>query len=162
MSGSGGGIGHNKAYGCLYRNGSGGGFRGTDSTLYKDEGDGKNFQGGGGSQTSTGNIIFAGNSLDINVSESNLYGFGAFGRGGSSFGGSGAGYYGGSSSGYYSGGGSGYIGNASLTEKVMYCYNCSESTEESTKTISTTCVNETATENCAKSGNGYARITLIK
>ena len=162
VSGSGGGIGHNKAYGCLYRNGSGGGFRGTDSTLYKDEGAGKNFQGGGGSQTSTGNIIFAGNSLDINVSESNLYGFGAFGRGGSSFGGSGAGYYGGSSSGYYSGGGSGYIGNSLLTNKSMYCYNCTESTEESTKTISTTCTSATPTENCAKSGNGYARITLIK
>ena len=44
----------------------------------------------------------------------------------------------------------------------MYCYNCTESTEESTKTISSTCVNEIPTENCAKSGNGYARITLIK
>ena len=162
VSGAGGGIGHNKAYGCLYRNGSGGGYRGTDSTLYKDEGAGKNFQGGGGSQTSTGNIIFAGNSLDINISESNLYGFGAFGSGGSSFGGSGAGYYGGSSSGYYSGGGSGYIGNSLLTEKSMYCYNCEESTEVSTKTITTTCVNSTPTENCAKQGNGYARITLIK
>ena len=44
----------------------------------------------------------------------------------------------------------------------MYCYNCTESTEESTKTISTTCTSATPTENCAKSGNGYARITLIK
>ena len=60
------------------------------------------------------------------------------------------------------GGASSYIGNSSLTEKAMYCYNCQESTEESTKTISTTCVSETPTENCAKSGNGYARITLIQ
>ncbi len=43
----------------------------------------------------------------------------------------------------------------------MYCYNCQESSEISTKTISTTCVNATPTAACAKSGNGYARITLI-
>ena len=43
----------------------------------------------------------------------------------------------------------------------MYCYNCQESSEDSTKTISTTCTSATPTENCAKSGNGYARITLI-
>ena len=59
------------------------------------------------------------------------------------------------------GGGSGYISNTLLTEKSMYCYNCTESSEESTKTVSTTCVNSTPTENCAKQGNGYARITLI-
>ena len=59
------------------------------------------------------------------------------------------------------GGGSGYIGNPILKDKVMYCYNCEESTEESTKTISTTCSEETPTSNCAKKGNGYARITLI-
>lgn len=60
------------------------------------------------------------------------------------------------------GGGSGYIGNSLLTEKSMYCYNCTESSEESTKTISTTCVSELPTENCSKKGNGYVRITLIK
>lgn len=43
----------------------------------------------------------------------------------------------------------------------MYCYNCEESSEESTKTISTTCAEETPTSNCAKKGNGYARITYI-
>ena len=59
------------------------------------------------------------------------------------------------------GGGSGYIGPPFLTKKSMYCYNCQESSEESTKTISTTCNSETPTENCAKKGNGYARITLI-
>ena len=52
-------------------------------------------------------------------------------------------------------------GNTLLTKKVMYCYNCQESSEESTKTISTTCTNATPTSACAKSGNGYARITLI-
>lgn len=43
----------------------------------------------------------------------------------------------------------------------MYCYNCQESSEEFTKTISTTCTSATPTSACAKSGNGYARITLI-
>ena len=51
--------------------------------------------------------------------------------------------------------------NTLLTKKVMYCYNCQESSEESTKTISTTCTSATPTSACAKSGNGYARITLI-
>lgn len=77
--------------------------------------------------------------------------------------GGGGGFYGGTSGVLQAGGGgSSYIGNPLLTEKSMYCYNCEESTEESTKTITTTCVNSTPTENCTKSGNGYARITLIK
>ena len=84
-------------------------------------------------------------------------------------GGGGAGYYGGSAGNWTTnismtgsgGGGSGYIGNSLLTNKVMYCYNCEESNEESTKTISTTCNEETPTSNCAKKGNGYARITLV-
>ena len=75
----------------------------------------------------------------------------------------GGGFYGGGSGNDTGGGGgSGYIGNTILTEKVMYCYNCAESSEESTKTISTTCTSATPTENCSKQGNGYARITLIK
>ena len=82
-------------------------------------------------------------------------------------GGGGGGYYGGLGKdiGNFSntggGGGSGYIGNPLLTNKAMYCYNCEESSEESTKTISTTCSEETPTSNCAKKGNGYARITLV-
>ena len=76
--------------------------------------------------------------------------------------GGGAGYYGGGASYQSAGaGGSGYIGNPLLTNKVMYCYNCEESNEESTKTISTTCNEETPTSYCAKKGNGYARITLV-
>ena len=58
-------------------------------------------------------------------------------------------------------GGSSYIGSSELSNKVMYCYNCQESTEEATKTISTTCHSATPTSNCAKEGNGYARITYI-
>ena len=76
--------------------------------------------------------------------------------------GGGGGFYGGAGADATSGaGGSGYIGNSLLTNKAMYCYNCEESSEESTKTISTTCAEETPTSNCAKKGNGYARITYI-
>ena len=96
---------------------------------------------------------------------------GSFGKGGDSStlkyhdgSGSGgeAGYYGGSGANIGPGaGGSGYIGNSLLNNKVMYCYNCEESFEESTKTISTTCSEEMPTSYCAKKGNGYARITLV-
>ncbi len=86
---------------------------------------------------------------------------GSFGQGSSSYSGGGGGYYGGSSNFGITGSGSSYIGNSLLTEKSMYCYNCQESSEISTKTISTTCVNSTPKENCAKQGNGYARITLM-
>ena len=91
---------------------------------------------------------------------------GSFGKGGEyeingNSSGGGGGYYGGSSSARGAGGGSGYIGNNLLYNKIMYCYNCEESTEESTKTISTTCTSETPTENCSKQGNGYARITYL-
>ena len=80
-------------------------------------------------------------------------------------GGGGGGFYGGymnnvsrKSSGS---GGSGYIGNALLENKKMYCYNCEESNENSTKTISTTNVSEEATSNYAKMGNGYVKITYL-
>lgn len=59
--------------------------------------------------------------------------------------------------------GSSYIGNSLLTDKiiVMYCYHFQESSEETTKTISTTCANSTSTEKFAKEGNDYTKITLI-
>ena len=75
--------------------------------------------------------------------------------------GGGGGFFGGNAGDLVGAGGSSYIANPLLTNKSMYCYNCQESSEESTKTISTTCANETPTENCAKIGNGYARITYI-
>ena len=104
------------------------------------------------------------------------YKFGQGGSGSDSYGtpggGGGGGYYGGYG-GYIENkndfsidaipgaGGSGYIGNSLLKDKVMYCYNCEESNEEITKTISTTCSEEAPTSYCAKKGNGYARITLV-
>ena len=80
-------------------------------------------------------------------------------------GGGGAGFYGGYmnnvSSKSSGSGGSGYIGNSLLSNRSMYCYSCTESTEDETKTVTTTCFSETATENCAKAGDGYAKITLL-
>ena len=76
--------------------------------------------------------------------------------------GGGSGFYGGGNGVFSgSGGGSGYIGNNLLYNKSMYCYNCEESDDKSTKTISTTCTSETATENCSKQGSGYAKITYV-
>ena len=80
--------------------------------------------------------------------------------GGGWYGSAGGGFYGGIN-GCGGGGGSGYIGNTLLTDKAMYCYNCSQSDEESTKTISVTCAQEQPTENCAKIGNGHAKISFI-
>ena len=141
--------------------GSGGGYIGgtgyalSNSHLYF---------GTGGTQSSGGSGVLSGrftnNLYDINGS----FGSGGIGNEKSDSGpNGGGGYYGGGATTLAggAGGGSGYIGNSLLTEKSMYCYNCQESTEESTKTTSTTCKNKTATENCAKQANGYARITLM-
>ena len=79
-------------------------------------------------------------------------------------GGGGSGYYGGSGGNQLEvpgSGGSGYIGNSFLNNKAMYCYNCTESSEENIKTISTACAEEIPTEKCAKKGNGYVKITFI-
>ena len=99
------------------------------------------------------------------ISNSSNYNIGTFGKGSDAtvYGsGGGGGYYGGDHVIVQgSGGGSGYIGNSLLIGKYMYCYNCTTSDVESTKTYTTTCAEETPTENCAKIGNGYARITLI-
>ena len=148
-----------KKYNYSHIGGDGGGVTGTaGSAIVKDR---EGFCTGG-SQDSSG---IGGVSQDkLNSNDS------GFGLGGSNnlrvnsyeYGpGGGSGYYGGGTSETTSCGGSGYIGNTLLTRKVMYCYNCGESNEESTKTISTTCNEETPTSYCAKKGNGYARITLV-
>ena len=128
--------------------GSGGGFKGNSgqsNTSYF-------LPGGVGTQNSGGNSGSNGTAGNFGLSELTNPS-GSCGGGG---------YYGGGTSwGSGGGGGSGYIDNSLLTEKSMYCYNCQESSEESTKTISTTCTSATPTANCAKQGNGYARITLV-
>lgn len=141
--GGGGATSSSSSYGI---GGSGGGFNGVKSSNI-----GNSFTSTGATQDSSGTGYYPG----------------TFGKGGcnataNGCAGGGGGLYGGDSARYSGGGagGSSYIANSLLTNKSMYCYNCTESTEESTKTISTTCLNETPTENCAKVGNGYARITI--
>jgi len=82
--------------------------------------------------------------------------------------GGGGGYYGGLA--YWgetgAGGGSGYIGNKDLVSfkditKVMYCYSCKTSDNESIYTVNTGNVSTSPTSYYAKAGSGYARITLM-
>ena len=81
---------------------------------------------------------------------------------GVSYAGGGAGFYGGGSGNHGpGGGGSGYIGNPLLTNKVMYCYQCMEDSNENTYTISTNEVNDSPISNSAKIGNGYVIIKDI-
>lgn len=157
VAGGGGGFGtfqSNKNTG-----GSGGGYIGNNGTSSNSS------YGVGGNQTSGGHAT---NSMYQDQSiNSGSFGLGGNGNLNTRTGGTGGGggYYGGSSSydyGSSAGGGSGYIGNSLLNNKIMYCYNCTESSETDTKTVSTTCNEETPTENCAKKGNGYARITFIE
>ena len=143
--------------------GNGGGYIGTTTSINFPNNGVSNFNPTGGTQTSGGG---GGGNLDGYSPNNRMNGL--FGLGGGSnnapnvSGGGGGGFYGGGASWGGSGaGGSGYIGNSNLTNKAMYCYNCTPSSVESTKTISTKCTSETPIENCAKQGNGYARITLI-
>ena len=142
VSGGGGPSGYFSAsYGLYYGyGGSGGGLSGNGGTS---EGAINENKGGLGGTQTTG------------------YAFGQ-GQTNGNFAG-GGGFYGGTAQTDYrgGGGGSGYIGNSLLKNKAMYCYNCTESSEEATKTISTTCVSPSLTAKCAKIGNGYALITLL-
>ncbi len=134
--------------------GSGGGFQGQNAVDlgardFKDNG---GYRALGGTQTDGANF---GKGADGSTLGS-IGGYPGYGSGG------GGGYYGGNSNNIESaGGGSGYIGNSSLTNKHMACYDCETSYEESIKTISVTCASETPTTDCAKIGNGYARITYL-
>lgn len=160
VSGGGGGA-YSRAINAI--GGSGGGHIGNNG-FYRDD-----FQ-----QSFGGNQMFTNNG----------YISGTFGIGGfcdinsANCSGGGSGYYGGGSARGSSGaGGSSYIGNPSLTNKAMYCYDCEESldlTKPEVFTVSTTgdtnykdtlnCPNgysENSVSKCAKKGDGYARITLI-
>ena len=74
--------------------------------------------------------------------------------------GGGGGFYGGGSNvnACGGGGGSGYIANQNLINKAMYCYDCEESNEIDTKTISTNSIGEHEKEKANK-GNGHSTIT---
>lgn len=139
--------------------GSGGGYIGSDGTNtmtdYK--------PGAGGTQSSGGN---SGGGVANNQERGTSGSFGQGGNGNYYSGGGGAGLYGGGASNQSgAGGGSSYIGNSLLSDKSMYYYcssSCNTSTAPSTKTVSTTCVDETAKKNCAKLGNGYVKITYVE
>ena len=130
---------------------------------------------------------FGGNNNGGTQSSGYLFGQGQDGRTGGNYswgqpatGAGGGGYYGGFASqatdngSAGGGGGSGYIGSSRLTNKYMYCYGCQESTAKDIYTVSTTgssslrdttnCPNgysSDAVAKCAKTGNGYARITYL-
>ena len=148
VAGGGGGQGNSGA------GGGGGGIEGNKGV----DGACSSKAGGGASQTAGGSCAESG---WCNIGK---FGFGGDGAGGNNGGAGGGGLYGGGSGtggGCYGGGGggSGYIGNSLLTNKAMYCYNCTTSTSTATKTNTTTKVSSTPTANYAKSGNGAARIT---
>jgi hypothetical protein len=152
VAGGGGGGGGNAAIACVI-GGSAGGINGSNGTMYYESGSVYGY-GIGGTQTSGGGYYSS-------VSDGGV-GYGSFGLGRTAVtDGGGGGYYGGGVGIYSGGGGSGYIANSSLTNKYMYCYNCTTSSAASTLTYSTTNVSSTATSNYAKSANGYARITFI-
>ena len=136
--------------------GSGGGIVGSMGTSSNSSYNNSKYLPGGGTQTGPG-FAYGGSVRQ------GIFGAGIQNYSSTWGGGGGAGLYGGSNGyGTTGAGGSGYIGNTLLTNKAMYCYNCTISNDESTKTISTTCHSATPTPNCAKEGNGYAKITLIK
>ena len=153
------------------KGGSGGGYIGVNGYF-----DTHNHYGNGGTQISGGasNV----DSYGITSSYPSGFGFGSYADGknlsvgtsggGSGFFGGGAGVHSGA------GGGSGYIANENLIDKMMYCYDCQESSETELFTVNTigtsnlkdltNCPNGYSDEpvsKCAKLGNGYARITFL-
>ncbi len=127
--------------------GSGGGINGVMSTSTN-----SNYVSSGATQTSSGTGFYPGT---FGKGGCNATSNGCSGGGGGLYGGDAARYSGGGA------GGSGYIGNTILTEKSMYCYNCTTSDNEHTKTFSTTNVSEDAISSYSKKGNGFARISLV-
>ena len=161
---AGGGGGSGACCNNIRKGGSGGGYIGTTGSnlnlVNNTETTGSCGDGGfGGTQIGSGPEGYG------QASRLGSFGYGGGHRGS----GGGAGFFGGNGSwncGSPAGGGSGYIGNPNLTSKTMYCYNCQESTEETSethiKTRSTTNVSETPTSSYAKIGSGYARISYIE
>ena len=97
-------------------------------------------------------------------------------------GGGGGGFYGGYESSSndedadFGGGGSGYIGNSSLYDKMMYCYGCEQQLSD-TRTFTVNTAGNSAyidsnlcplgyssnpVSKCAKSGDGFAKITFVE
>ena len=146
VAGAGGGASYYASYDA--RGGNAGGIQGSVATYTKLD---RNVTCTGGNQTSAGT-----------GSDTQGQGFGTGGSISRYVGpGGGSGWFGGGTSEVLSCGGSSYIGNISLNNKQMACYNCSTSTVTSTKTISNTCVDTNPVSNCSKRNNGYAKITSV-
>ena len=153
VSGGGGGISES-----LNAGGSGGGATGNAGTggCYVPTGGTQNGIGNSGDSDCTAAGFGYGGNAPNGSSAQGTYGAG----------GGGGGYYGGGAASFSTGsncasggaGGSGYIGNSLLTNKYMYCYNCTTSTEAAAKTYTTTNVSDVPISDYAKSGSGAARI----
>ena len=162
VAGGGGGCGYAANDRKAFAGGSGGGINGNNGIPIAQY---SAYKGIGASQSGPG---YSG----VN-SAANRGSFGIGGNGydsGSGSPGGGGGYYGGGGSprGHGGGGGgSGYIANlisANGVTKHMYCYNCTTNSNANTYTHSdgtTSCHSSVATVDCAKEGNGYARITYL-
>lgn len=122
-----------------------------------------NGYGLGGTQTAGGCRSIGGACGSFGLGYSNTVN----NNGAANTGAGGGGYYGGGGTHVNSGGGgSGYIASSRLRSykeitKVMYCYSCSTTGDDSTYTISTKNVSNQPVSYYAKSGDGYARITLL-
>ena len=166
VAGGGGGGAYTNEGNCS-DGGHGGGINGNDSTVnacYGTIGEPYNGYGTGGTQTK-GGTQSANYSSSLGSGGTGVFGLGATTTMNNSMygaGGGGGGLYGGGSSTIAgAGGGSGYIGNNLLTNKAMYCYNCTTSNDESTKTISINGSSDKPLTNTTKQNNGYAKITQI-
>ena len=159
VSGGGGGsFYHSETYKVV--GGHAGGYIGNNGNIYKSScATNEDNPATGGTQTTGG--------LGNNGDTSNKGTFGQGGTGTGLFTGGGGGFYGGGGTHNVgctaegAAGGSGYIGNSLLTNKYMYCYNCTTSDATDTKTYTTTNTSSTPISNYAKSGNGAAKITLM-
>ncbi|MBQ6450252.1 hypothetical protein IJJ08_05145 [bacterium] len=152
--------------------GNGGGVQGTaGSSYHKNEYSNASVGTSGGTQTSAGTNKSGNSSYTMinNPAADFGLGGGAYSQSIGDYGcGGGGGWYGGGGTSWSGacGGGSGYIGNSALLSLVnfskhMTCYDCLESTGSATLTFSNTCASETPIADCAKIGNGAARITQL-
>ncbi|MBO4601123.1 MAG: prepilin-type N-terminal cleavage/methylation domain-containing protein [Bacilli bacterium] len=143
------------------KGGSGGGITGVSgistesSTAYY--GIGATQTAGGTTASLSGNVGTFGKGANYYATtDSSNNPLGGAGGGGGLYGGGGS-----SKTSAGAGGGSSYIGNANLSNGVVYCYHCTESTAASTKTISTNNKSALPISGYAKLGSGAAKITLI-
>jgi len=129
--------------------------------------------GGGGAYTGMGghgggikgNSSYKSSAVGGSQSSGNAFGVGGVGKidtgGGSGGGGGFYGGFGGVDTGDSGAGGSGYIGNSLLTNKAMYCFNCTTSDDLNTLTYSVSDSSVNLTSNYAKKGDGGIKITYL-